>query len=111
MGSLYMADEKTVVPGSGANRMLTNLRQNPHAVCSIMEPGATLMDGKRVRVHKAENWPGPARHSRATGRARRRSPARPRPQGYRPSRPSGSRRSGRSSTWSRGRRSPSVLHR
>ncbi|MDD1704016.1 MAG: pyridoxamine 5'-phosphate oxidase family protein, partial [Methanoregula sp.] len=32
MGSPRMTDEKTVVLGSGANRTLANLRENPHAV-------------------------------------------------------------------------------
>jgi hypothetical protein len=51
-----MTDEKTVVMGLGQNRTLANLRQNPNAVFLIMEPGATLMDWKGIRVYlKAEN--------------------------------------------------------
>jgi len=54
-GSPRMTDEKTVVMGLGKNRSLANLQQNPHAVYLIMEPGATLMDWKGVRVYlKAE---------------------------------------------------------
>ncbi|HIH03051.1 MAG TPA: pyridoxamine 5'-phosphate oxidase family protein [Methanoregulaceae archaeon] len=50
-GSPHMTDEKTVVLGSGENRTLANLRENPHAVYIIMEPGRGLMDGKGVRVY------------------------------------------------------------
>jgi len=51
MGSPRMVDEKTVVLGSGSNRTLANLRENPHAVYMIMEPGEGLMDWKGVRVY------------------------------------------------------------
>ena len=51
MGSPHMTDEKTVVLGSGANRTLANLRENPHAVYMIMEPGQGIMDWKGVRVY------------------------------------------------------------
>ena len=51
MGSPHMTDEKTVVLGSGANRTLTNLRENPYAVYMIMEPGEGIMDWKGVRVY------------------------------------------------------------
>jgi len=51
MGSPRMIDEKTVVLGSGSNRTLENLRQNPNAVYMIMEPGKGLMDWKGVRVY------------------------------------------------------------
>jgi len=55
-GSPRMTDERTVVMGLGKNRSLANLQQNPHAVYLIMEPGATLMDWKGVRVYlKAQN--------------------------------------------------------
>ena len=55
-GSPRMTDEKTVVMGLGKNRTLANLQQNPHAVYLIMEPGATLMDWKGIRVYlKAQN--------------------------------------------------------
>lgn len=50
-GSPRMTDEKTVVMGLGKNRTLANLQENPHAVYLIMEPGATLMDWKGVRVY------------------------------------------------------------
>jgi len=50
-GSPRMTDEKTVVMGLGKNRSLANLQQNPHAVYLIMEPGASLMDWKGVRVY------------------------------------------------------------
>jgi hypothetical protein len=50
-GSPRMTDEKTVVMGLGKNRTLVNLQQNPHAVFLIMEPGATLMDWKGIRVY------------------------------------------------------------
>ena len=54
-GSPRMTDEKTVVMGLGKNRSLANLQQNPNAVFLIMEPGASLMDWKGVRVYlKAE---------------------------------------------------------
>jgi hypothetical protein len=54
-GSPHMTDEKTVLMGLGKNRTLTNLQQNPHAVYLIMEPGATIMDWKGIRVYlKAE---------------------------------------------------------
>ncbi|KAF5041074.1 hypothetical protein DSECCO2_526780 [anaerobic digester metagenome] len=51
MGSPRMTDEKTVVLGSGSNRTLDNLKQNPNAVYMIMEPGQGLMDWKGVRVY------------------------------------------------------------
>jgi hypothetical protein len=55
-GSPNMTDEKTVVMGLGKNRTLANLQQNPHAVYLIMEPGATIMDWKGIRVYmKAQN--------------------------------------------------------
>ena len=50
-GSPRMPDEKTVVMGLGKNRTLANLQQNPHAVYLIMEPGATIMDWKGIRVY------------------------------------------------------------
>ena len=55
-GSPHMTDEKTVVMWLGKNRTLANLQQNPHAVYLIMEPGATIMDWKGIRVYlKAQN--------------------------------------------------------
>ena len=50
-GSPRMTDEKTVVMGLGRNRSLANLEENPHAVYLIMEPGATIMDWKGIRVY------------------------------------------------------------
>jgi hypothetical protein len=50
-GSPRMTDEKTVVMGLGKNRTLANLRQNPHTVYLIMEPGASIMDWKGIRVY------------------------------------------------------------
>ncbi len=50
-GSPQMVDEKTVVIGSGENRTLADLRENPHAVYLIMEPGETVMDWKGIRVY------------------------------------------------------------
>ena len=41
-GSAWMVDEKTVVPGLGHNRSFANLRENPHAVFMIMQPGFRL---------------------------------------------------------------------
>ena len=55
-GSPRMTDGKTVVMGLGKNRTLVNLQQNPHAVYLIMEPGASIMDWKGVRVYlKVQN--------------------------------------------------------
>jgi len=50
-GSPHMTDEKTVILGSGGNRTLANLRENPHAVYLIMEPGQSIMDWKGIRVY------------------------------------------------------------
>ncbi len=50
-GSPRMTNEKTLVLGSGTNRTLANLCENPHAVYMIMEPGADIMDWRGVRVH------------------------------------------------------------
>jgi hypothetical protein len=50
-GSPRMIDEKTVVMGLGKNRTFSYLRENPHAVYMIMEPGKTVMDWKGVRVY------------------------------------------------------------
>ncbi|HMK34771.1 MAG TPA: pyridoxamine 5'-phosphate oxidase family protein [Desulfomonilaceae bacterium] len=50
-GSPRMVDEKTIVMGSGANRTLTNLRENPKAVFLIMEPGKTVPEWKGVRIY------------------------------------------------------------
>jgi hypothetical protein len=51
-GSPRMTDEKTVVMGLGKNRTYANLRENPHAVFLIVEPGGeTIADWKGVRVY------------------------------------------------------------
>jgi hypothetical protein len=50
-GSPRMIDAMTVVMGLGQNRTLENLRQNPHAVFMIIEPGKTIMDWKGIRVY------------------------------------------------------------
>jgi hypothetical protein len=50
-GSSQIIDENTVVMGIGKNRTLANLKENPHAVFIVMEPGKSLMDWKGVRVY------------------------------------------------------------
>ncbi len=50
-GSPMMVNEKTVVMGIGNNRTLAYLRENPNAVYTIMELGATLADWKGLRVY------------------------------------------------------------
>lgn len=50
-GSPRMIDEKTVVIGSGDNRTLKNLQENPQAVFLIVEAGKTIMDWKGIRVY------------------------------------------------------------
>ncbi|AFM23608.1 pyridoxamine 5'-phosphate oxidase family protein [Desulfomonile tiedjei] len=50
-GSPRMIDEKTIVMGSGTNRTLANLRENPKAVFLIMEPGKTIAEWKGVRIY------------------------------------------------------------
>ena len=50
-GSARMVDEKTVVLGLGHNRSFANLRENPHAVFMIMQPGETPPEWKGVRVY------------------------------------------------------------
>ena len=50
-GSAQMTDEKTVVVGLGHNRTFTNLRENPHAVFMIMQPGKEATSWKGVRVY------------------------------------------------------------
>ena len=46
-----MVDEKTVVMGLGNNRTLAYLQENPNAVYMIVEPGASVMDWKGIRVY------------------------------------------------------------
>ena len=50
-GSPMMVDEKTVVMGLGNNRTFEYLQENPNAVFTIMEQGATLADWKGLRVY------------------------------------------------------------
>ena len=50
-GSPMMVDEKTVVMGLGNNRTFAYLQENPNAVFTIMEQGATLADWKGLRVY------------------------------------------------------------
>ena len=50
-GSARMVDEKTVILGLGHNRSFANLRENPHAVFMIMQPGETPPQWKGVRVY------------------------------------------------------------
>jgi hypothetical protein len=50
-GSPRMVDEKTIVMGSGSNRTLGNLRENPNAVFLIMEPGKSVPEWKGVRIY------------------------------------------------------------
>ncbi len=50
-GSARMVDEKTVVLGLGHNRSFANLRENPHAVFMIMQPGETPPEWKGIRVY------------------------------------------------------------
>jgi hypothetical protein len=50
-GSAQMTDEKTVIVGLGHNRTFTNLRENPHAVFMIMQPGEEPSSWKGVRVY------------------------------------------------------------
>ncbi len=50
-GSPRMADEKTIVMGSGANKTLANLKENPKACFLIMEPGASVPEWKGVRIY------------------------------------------------------------
>jgi len=50
-GSPRMVDEKTILMGSGTNRTLANLRENPKAVFLIMEPGQSITEWKGVRIY------------------------------------------------------------
>lgn len=50
-GSPRMVDEKTIIMGSGKNRTLENLRENPNAVFLIMEPGQSVTQWKGVRLY------------------------------------------------------------
>ncbi|MDQ7784726.1 MAG: pyridoxamine 5'-phosphate oxidase family protein [Desulfomonilaceae bacterium] len=50
-GSPRMTDEKTVVMGSGDNKSLGNLKENPKACFLIMEPGESVPEWKGVRIY------------------------------------------------------------
>jgi hypothetical protein len=50
-GSPRMVDEKTIFMGLGNNRTFANLQQNPLAVFMVMEPGASILDWKGVRIY------------------------------------------------------------
>lgn len=50
-GSPQMIDEKTVIAASADNRTLANLKENPHAMYTIMEPGNSITDWKGIRVY------------------------------------------------------------
>jgi hypothetical protein len=50
-GSPQMIDEKTIVMGSGKNRTLANLQENPYGVFLVMEPGKALPEWKGVRIY------------------------------------------------------------
>ena len=50
-GSTQMTDENTVVVGLGHNRTYANLRENPHGVFMIMQPGEDPASWKGVRVY------------------------------------------------------------
>ena len=50
-GSAQMTDENTVIVGLGHNRTFANLRENPHAVFMIMQPGDEPASWKGVRVY------------------------------------------------------------
>ena len=55
-GSAQMTDENTVIVGLGHNRTFANLRENPHAVFMIMQPGdePASWKGERVYLKKTE---------------------------------------------------------
>lgn len=50
-GSPRMIDEKTIVMGLGNNRTFRYLKENPHGVFMIMEPGTTPTEWKGVRLY------------------------------------------------------------
>jgi hypothetical protein len=51
IGSARMQDERTVTMGLRNNRTFANLKENPHAVFTIVEPGKNVPDWKGVRVY------------------------------------------------------------
>lgn len=50
-GSPQMIDENTVIMGIGENRSFGNLKENPKAVFTVIEPGEGLTDWKGARVY------------------------------------------------------------
>jgi predicted pyridoxine 5'-phosphate oxidase superfamily flavin-nucleotide-binding protein len=50
-GSPHMIDAKTVVMGSGTNKTLANLKENPKACFTVMEPGPSAPEWKGVRLY------------------------------------------------------------
>lgn len=50
-GSPRMTDTKTIVMGSGTNKTLANLKENPKACFTLMEPGPTAPEWKGVRLY------------------------------------------------------------
>jgi hypothetical protein len=50
-GSPQMIDEKTVIAATANNRTFANLKENPHAMYTIMEPGEEITDWKGIRVY------------------------------------------------------------
>lgn len=52
-GSPMMTDEETVIVAMAPNRTMANLRENPHAVYVIVEPGegGMMMGWQGVRVY------------------------------------------------------------
>ncbi|AKB50944.1 hypothetical protein MSBRW_1691 [Methanosarcina barkeri str. Wiesmoor] len=50
-GSPQMIDEKTVIAATADNRTFANLRKNPYALYTIMEPGDSITDWKGIRVY------------------------------------------------------------
>lgn len=50
-GLPQMIDKKTVMAASANNRTFANLKENPHATYTIMEPGDSIMDWKGIRVY------------------------------------------------------------
>lgn len=50
-GSPQMIDEKTVIAATANNRTFANLKENPYAMYTIMEPGDSITDWKGIRVY------------------------------------------------------------
>ncbi|RQW81124.1 MAG: pyridoxamine 5'-phosphate oxidase family protein [Methanothrix sp.] len=50
-GSPQMIDEATVLVALAMGRTFANLQENPNAMFMIMEPGASILDWKGIRVY------------------------------------------------------------